>query len=540
MADDSARDDGVAGGERTMDAIAQVTAARRRALLEHAREALFSTELDGTLLDANPAAAAALGIDVSLEHPEALLLCVAQADADCVRRVLETIAHTSSAEIELHLRTPAGRALWAVRAKFGREAHAVLWSAATNGEVEATGLRRRVLDTTELLDRERRRSAMSDAASEAKDRLLAIVAEDTSATLNSVLGWTRMLRQEVLDKTARDIALAVIEGNVERHLTLLSELLEVARIVDGDLAIDVERLEVGPLVDNALRTAAAAAADEGVTVRAAARRVDDDAAVLGDRGKLVRLVHAAIEGFVDQAERGDELSVATDLEDAAFVLRVSASRPSFSSSTDTPLLVAGTTPFVRPTSTFAFLLVGRIARMHGGSATQSSGSDGSCCLEIRLPLSLEVRVQAAPRAVQPLRGMRVLVFAPDSDIRELARLELRDHGASVLSARDVSTASAAVASFRPDVVVADMDQDGGRLLDELEAQFASASCAVVGLTSSTTMHAGKEEAGSRRSHVILPMPLARGRLVEAVERSRSTAVGSSAVPFSRGSSTEST
>ncbi len=530
MADDSARDDGVAGGEQTMDAIAQMTAARRRALLEHAREALFSTELDGTLLDANPAAAAALGIDVSLVHPEALLLCVGQADADCVRRVLETIAHTASAELELHLRTPGGRALWAVRAKFRREAHAVLWSAATNGEVEVTGLRRLVLDKTELLDRERRRSAMSDAASEAKDRLLAIVAEDTSATLNSVLGWTRMLRQEVLDKTARDMALAVIEGNVDRHLMLLSELLEVARIVDGDLAIDVERLEVGPLVERAMGAAATAAADKGVTVHSASGCMDDVATVLGDRGKLVRLVHAAIEGFVDQAERGDELTVTTVREEAAFVLRVSARRPSFSRSTDTPLLVAGTTPFVRPTSTFAFLLVGRIARMHGGSATQSCESDGSSCLEVRLPLTREARIQVVPHAPRPLQGMRVLVFAPDSDIRELANLELRDHGASVLSARDVSTASAAVASFRPDVVVADMDQDGDRLLDELEAHLASAPCAVVGLTSSTTMRARTEEARSRRSHVILPMPLASGRLVEAVGRSRATA----------GSSTEST
>lgn len=74
---------------------------RRAALLEHAREVLFSTELDGTILDANASAAAALGIDVALGRAEGLLMCVGADDATCVRRVLETIARTSSAELEL-------------------------------------------------------------------------------------------------------------------------------------------------------------------------------------------------------------------------------------------------------------------------------------------------------------------------------------------------------------------------------------------------------------------------------------------------------
>lgn len=497
---------------------------RRRALLDQASDALFSTNLDGTILDSNRAAGVALGIDLGHGGAETLMLCVGEADAPSVRRVLDTIALTASADLELHLRSPGGRVLWAVRARFSREAHAVLWAAASVTR-ETTDLRRVVLDKTELLERERQRSALSQAASDAKDRLLAIVGEDSSATLNTVLGWTRMLRREVLDTAARDMALAVIEGNVERHLTLLSDLLEVARLVDGDPALDLQRVELVPILEEVITTTAGAAAERGiVVVRSSSPPEDDDeASTLGDKRNVERLVRAAIEGVVDSSARGDHVTVDTQQDQDFFTLRVTSGG---SSSSPVPSVAPSRAPApsFHPTGQLAFLLVERIARIHGGSATQSADRDGRRFIEARLPRFDGSPIPPSPRVERRLQGLRVLVFAPNHEHRELAVMFLRENGANVLSARDAATTAAAVSTFGPDVVVADVaaaDDEGDRLFDRMRASSPHASLAIVGLASAPEPTGHGDGAPAGPDAIVRP-PFDADTLVQAVLRSRAT------------------
>ena len=52
----------------------------------------------------------------------------------------------------------------------------------------------------------------------------------------------RLLRREMLDSKARDLALATVEQNARAQLHLLDELLEVSRI--GSDAVQLERTPV--------------------------------------------------------------------------------------------------------------------------------------------------------------------------------------------------------------------------------------------------------------------------------------------------------
>lgn len=496
-----------------------VAAARRRALLDHAREVLFSTELDGTILDANTSAGAALGIELSIDRPETLLLCVGAPDAPAVRRVLETIARTSGAELDLHLRSPSGRGLWAVRARFGREAHAVLWSATTIVERTTSGLRRLVLDKTELLERERERATMAEAASAAKDRLLAIVGEDSAVTLNAVLGWTRMLRREVLDSASRDMALAVIEGNVERHLALVSELVDIARVIEGERQLEVGPVEVGELLDRVAAGAAERARERGVDLSRAPRLPSEDASrILGDRAMLETLLGAAIECAIDSAEQGDAVTVDARADDEMIVVRVSGGRRTLrgASLPRHALQAPGTGGAAHATAELALLVVERIARLHGGDASSELDGHGRRIVEARLP-----RLGAAPArspfaAERPLRGLRVLLVEPDPDVRALATTRLRESGAHVLGARDAGTALGGIDAFRPDVVVADVASigRGGELARALSSDRGP-SPAVVALAS-----AGDQADAERAldAPLVLPRPVDASALVEAIRR----------------------
>jgi signal transduction histidine kinase len=242
---------------------------------------------------------------------------------------------------------------------------------------------------------------MAGAASEAKDRLLAIVAEDSAVTLNAVLGWTRMLRREVLDSAARQMALAVIEGNVERHLALVSELVDVARVLEGEVQFELRHVSVGSVLDRAIERAAGFASERGVSV-AVSRGTD--ARILGDAARLARLVVAAIESCLETALHGEELSIEAGAVDGLVAIRVrggGASQPV--SSSRHPLQAPGTGSVTHSTAELGFLLVERIARLHGGEATVSSDEHGRRVIEARLPqLGASSSVRASPALVEAI------------------------------------------------------------------------------------------------------------------------------------------
>jgi signal transduction histidine kinase len=492
---------------KPLDASTLLASARRQhELYDHAVEALFSTTLDGLLLEVNAAAAVALAIEGG-SRPEALALCVIEEDRPAIRDVLDVIPDVADVvDLELHLSTPSsGRVLWAVRAKLSGDARSVLWSASPIIDRDATRLRRLVLDKAELLERERRRFAIGQAASAAKDRLIAILGEDSRSTLNSVLGWTHLLRTEVLDRLARDQGLSVIQANVERHLSLIAELTELTRDLDGEVQLDLELFHLLPLVDHAVAACAALAAARGVVVQfTPAAKVDVEDRLLGDRRKLKRLVQAAIECTLERASRGDRMVVETPWEDRSIVLRIAwgptsapkdhqiaATRPS-------ALVLAPRSRLLDPDR--GFVLVDRVARIHRGTARVTTDADGRSVLEVRLPRFPDATGDGSvvgPEHAMRLAGVRVLVLEADPDMRELASLQLRRHGASVVGAPDAPTAVAAVAAFEPRVVVADVrtvDEHRDWLLPppHAAAPVGHGPPAIVGLTSVETDrgHAG--------------------------------------------------
>jgi CheY-like chemotaxis protein len=72
-----------------------------------------------------------------------------------------------------------------------------------------------------------------------------------------------------------------------------------------------------------------------------------------------------------------------------------------------------------------------------------------------------------------LCGLTVLVVEDDSDNRELLRVALQAHGASVVEAEEVMTAQACVRQLKIDLIVTDLalpGRDGASLLKWLRAQ----------------------------------------------------------------------
>jgi signal transduction histidine kinase len=103
-----------------------------------------------------------------------------------------------------------------------------------------------VLDITERRQAELERGArrVAEAASRAKSEFLATMSHELRTPLNAVLGYSQLLaRDTTLTARQRD-RLTVIHRSGEHLLTLINEVLDVARIEAGKLGLELSVVSV--------------------------------------------------------------------------------------------------------------------------------------------------------------------------------------------------------------------------------------------------------------------------------------------------------
>jgi signal transduction histidine kinase len=100
--------------------------------------------------------------------------------------------------------------------------------------------RRRAQDERERLLQD------AEAASRAKDQFLATLSHELRTPLNAVVGWAHMLRSGKLDEAASARAIETIDRNARAQSQLISDILDISRIVSGKLRLNVRPVELTP------------------------------------------------------------------------------------------------------------------------------------------------------------------------------------------------------------------------------------------------------------------------------------------------------
>ena len=171
-------------------------------------------------------------------------------------------------------RLRAGEAIAALeqraRRKDGTEVDLAVFAAPLEGGPAAgyvailediSGRKRFERERTELLAREREARREAEAANRLKDEFLATLSHELRTPLNAIMGWARMLRQHALDEEGRERAVEIIERNARSQQQLVSDILEVSRIIRGQLRLDMQTINVveslQSVIDSVRPTAAA-------------------------------------------------------------------------------------------------------------------------------------------------------------------------------------------------------------------------------------------------------------------------------------------
>jgi signal transduction histidine kinase len=183
------------------------------------------------------------------------------------------------------------------------------------GEISAAGLERSIryavqhrrMEQERLrLMREQEARFLAEAANRAKDEFLAMVSHELRTPLNAMLGWVTLLNSGKLDKDAQGRALEVIERNARAQAQLIDDLLDIARVVSGNLRLELRPVDLAQVVEKALEAMYPAAQAKSIAV---ASDLDRPVETAGDPDRLQQVVSNLLSNAVKFTPEGGSVEV---------------------------------------------------------------------------------------------------------------------------------------------------------------------------------------------------------------------------------------
>jgi PAS domain S-box-containing protein len=352
------------------------------------------------------------------------------------------------------------------------------------------------IERARLYQAERRMRAEAEEANRTKDEFLATLSHELRTPLTAMLGWTRMLRMDMLDEETSAHALETVERNAKVQAQLIEDLLDVSRIITGKLRLDVRPMELLPVIEAAIDAVRPAADAKNIELQMALNPLAGP--VSGDSNRLQQIIWNLLSNAVKFTTRGGHVRIGLERVDSQVEISVSDTGQGISQDFlpyvfDRFRQADGSTTRMHGGLGLGLSIVRHLVELHGGTVSaQSSGEGQGATFNVQLPLSAmrnadfglrnennenqaSASLQSAIRNLHSeiLKGLRVLVVDDEPDARRLILTVLERHGASVVAVASAREALAAFDREPPDVLISDIgmpDEDGFALIRQVRAR----------------------------------------------------------------------
>jgi PAS domain S-box-containing protein len=320
----------------------------------------------------------------------------------------------------------------------------------------------------------------AEAASRAKDEFLATLSHEIRTPLSAVLGWIHLLKAREPDAATIKRAIDVIERNAKSQLTLISDMLDMARISSGKVRLELSAVNMTQVVASAIDAVRPAA--DARSIRLITDLPPGITAVSGDSDRLLQVTWNILSNAVKFTGEGGMVVVSLRSDRSGTHLAVADTGqgidPRFLSQVFERFKQADTSS-ARHTGGLGLglALVKDLVAMHGGTVEAASPGRGlGSTFSVHLPNRIEMAERSVARpAVTPaentLDGIRVLIVEDDPDAREIAERSISDAGGSAIAVGNAIDALAALAhgGSRPNALVSDIGLPGTDGYDLLDA-----------------------------------------------------------------------
>jgi PAS domain S-box-containing protein len=118
----------------------------------------------------------------------------------------------------------------------------------------------------QLLIQEQAARQEAERLNRLKDEFLAALSHELRTPLNPILGWTKILQAQKLAPDQVAQALETIERNVRQQITLVNDLLDVSRVIQGKLHLNFHPVDLALMLTNVIETVHFTAQAKGISI----------------------------------------------------------------------------------------------------------------------------------------------------------------------------------------------------------------------------------------------------------------------------------
>ena len=462
--------------ERLAQQLDELTARHLAKVVESSDDAIVSKDLNSIIISWNPAAermfgyseAEAVGKSIRMIIPDEL-----QGEEDIV------LAKIRAGDKVDHYETVRQR-------KDGSRLNVSLTVSpirdASGAIIGASKIARDVTDRVRMEHENARLFAEAQEANRIKDDFLAVLSHELRSPLNAIVGYSRLMRGQMLPPDQVSRAIETLERNARWLTQIVDDVLDISRIVSGKVRLDVQTVEPAVILDNAVATIQPSADAKNVRIQTLLDpRVGP---ISGDPARLQQVMWNLLSNAVKFTPKGGRVQLRLERVNSHIEIVVS----------DTGIGISREfLPYVferfrqadsgstRRTGGLGLglAIVKHLVEMHGGTVrADSPGENQGATFTVALPTMIvhkSAQTREHPLAerrnalqqLADLGGVRVMAVDDDVDALGLLKDVLEAAGAEVATAASAIDTLDTMTSFKPDVLVADIgmpDIDGFELI----------------------------------------------------------------------------
>ncbi|MFN6583342.1 MAG: PAS domain S-box protein [Aulosira sp. ZfuVER01] len=349
-----------------------------------------------------------------------------------------------------------------------------------------------LLDITDrkLSEQERERLlAEAEAVNRMKDEFLGTLSHELRTPLSAMMGWTQLLKKRQLDEATKARALETIDRNTKSLAQLIEDVLDVSRIIQGKLSLNLQQVELIPVVEAAIETVQPAA--DAKEIRIECRFDPKIGVVMGDVNRLQQIIWNLLSNAVKFTPKGGRVDVQLKRRHSQIQIRVSDTGEGIANDFLPHVFERFRQADSSSTRSHGGLglglaIVRHLVELHGGTVSaESPGIGQGATFIVNLPMRAvyventisvlsdrSINSEISPNNPLSLEGVRVLVVDDEQDARQLLTTVLSQSGAQVMTVASAAEALIAVPQFHPDVLVSDIgmpEADGYTLIRQLRS-----------------------------------------------------------------------
>ncbi|PHM09724.1 hybrid sensor histidine kinase/response regulator [Nostoc sp. 'Peltigera malacea cyanobiont' DB3992] len=329
------------------------------------------------------------------------------------------------------------------------------------------------MERARLYEAEQTARKVAENANRIKDEFLAVLSHELRSPLNPILGWSKLLQTKKLDEKTIPQALKTIERNAKLQAQLIEDLLDISRILQGKISLNIYPVDLTSVISAAMETVRLSAEAKSIEMHISLE--PNLGQVLGDSNRLQQIVWNLLSNAVKFTPEGGRvdirLSSCSNVNSAPSTHNSALIQVSDTGKGIDPNFLPYVFEYFRQENSsttrkfgglgLGLAIVRHLVELHGGTVqVESEGEDRGATFTVRLPLipnQLEIKQDSSnSEPSSNLNGVKILVVDDDTDTREFIVFLLEQYGANVTAVTSANEALAILTQSLPDILLSDI------------------------------------------------------------------------------------